>query len=224
MIRVMIVDDQHIMREGLRALLELAGDLQVVAEADNGKIALERLGQLFSTDAQPDVVLMDVRMPLMDGVAATREITARFAGVRVLMLTTFDDSEYVSNALRHGAAGYLLKDIPARELAEVIRLAHRGFNQLAPGILSKVLGQMALPPSPARQLPSELQMLTPRERDVLQLLARGASNLEIAQKLYISEGTVKFHVTNILDRLNLRNRTQAANLANVHLAWLESEG
>jgi DNA-binding NarL/FixJ family response regulator len=156
---------------------------------------------------------MDVRMPVMDGVAATREITKRFLGTKILVLTTFDDDEYVATALRYGAMGYLLKDTPSEELAAAIRAIHKGYTQLAPGLVEKIIAKVptALPTPPG------WDDLTPREQDVLQLIAKGASNREIAQSLCISEGTVKNHVTNILTRLNLRDRTQAAIFAHSFL-------
>ncbi|MBC8120256.1 MAG: response regulator transcription factor [Gemmatimonadaceae bacterium] len=222
MIRLLLADDQMLVRQGLRALLELVADLQVVAEADNGQSVLRQLETLYGTDLQPDVVLMDIRMPVMDGIAATRQIGERFPGPKVLVLTTFDNDEYVSEALRHGALGYLLKDTPSKELAEAIRSVHKGYTQFGPGILQKVVARVPVsdvvqPVSP----PPGVSELTPREREVLRWIARGASNREIAVALYISEGTVKYHVTNILGRLNLRDRTQAAISAHAFLPWLD---
>ena len=218
MIRVLLVDDQSLIRQGLRALLELEADLQVVGEAENGTLAIEQVEQL-----QPDVVLMDVRMPVMDGVAATREISARFAATRVLMLTTFDNDEYLAAALRYGAVGYLLKDTPSEELAAAIRSVHRGYTQLGPGLVEKIIAQVPTTnPMPAVTPPANWYELTPREQEVLRLIAQGANNREIAQTLYISEGTVKNHVTNILNRLNLRDRTQAAIFANSFLTHLDN--
>jgi DNA-binding NarL/FixJ family response regulator len=211
MIQVLLVDDQSIIRHGLKALLELEGDLQIVGDAENGAIAVEQVQAL-----QPDVVLMDVRMPVMDGVAATRLIHQHSPQVKVLVLTTFDDQEYVQQALQVGAVGYLLKDTPSEELANAIRAVYKGYSQFGPGIVQKAL---APPPtvSPAISLPAipaGFAELTKREREVLRLIATGANNREIAQILYISEGTVKNHVTNILGRLNFRDRTQAAIFAN----------
>lgn len=206
MIRVLLVDDQSLIRQGLRALLELESELEVVGEAENGQAAIDLIKPL-----QPDVVLMDIRMPVMDGVAATREICQKFPQIKILVLTTFDDDEYVKAAVSYGAMGYLLKDTPSEELATAIRAVHKGYTHLGPGIVKKLLTKLPL------TAPAVLQELTPRELEVLQLIAAGASNKEIAQKLYISEGTVKNHVTNILNRLNLRDRTQAAIFAN---SWL----
>ncbi|WP_341526709.1 response regulator transcription factor [Nostoc sp. UHCC 0302] len=217
MIKVLLVDDQSLIRQGLKALLELEPDLELVGEAENGEQAISLVAQL-----QPDVVLMDIRMPVMDGVAATREIQKHFPGTKILVLTTFDDDEYVTAALQNGAMGYLLKDTPSEELAVAIRAVHKGYTQLGPGIVKKLLTQfsnseLTQPTPPA---PPILAELTPREKEVLQLIATGASNREIAQELYISEGTVKNHVTNILNRLNLRDRTQAAIFANTFLSYL----
>ena len=206
MIRVLLVDDQSLIRQGLRVLLELDAQLEVVGEAENGQAAINLVEQL-----QPDVILMDIRMPIMDGVAATREICKKFTQIKVLVLTTFDDDEYVTAAMNYGATGYLLKDTPSEELAIAIRAVDKGYTQLAPGIVKKLLT-----PTPI-QSPPALDELTKREMEVLRLIATGASNREIAQRLFISEGTVKNHVTNILNRLNLRDRTQAAIFANSFL-------
>jgi DNA-binding NarL/FixJ family response regulator len=220
-IRVLVVDDQSIVREGLRSLLELTGGFEVVGGAEHGRAALAILEELAACGRTPDVVLMDVRMPVMDGVAATRLIAERFCGVKVLVLTTFDDSEYISEALRCGALGYLLKDTPVAELAEAIRLVYKGYNPLGPGILQKVIATIpAASPVRSQPPPAALTALTPREREVLGLIARGASNAEIARALYISEGTVKFHITKILSQLGVRDRTQAAILANAFTEWL----
>ncbi|MEH1791130.1 MULTISPECIES: response regulator [unclassified Nostoc] len=217
MIKVLLVDDQSLIRQGLRALLELEPDLEIVGEAENGEQAINLVAEF-----QPDVVLLDIRMPIMDGVAATQEIQKRFAKTKILVLTTFDDDEYVSAALQNGAMGYLLKDTPSEELAVAIRAVYKGYTQLGPGIVKKLLTQFSngiITQSPP--VPSTLAELTPREKEVLRLIATGASNREIAQQLYISEGTVKNHVTNILNRLNLRDRTQAAIWANTYLSYLK---
>ncbi|MEH2354716.1 response regulator transcription factor [Nostoc sp.] len=220
MIKVLLVDDQSLIRQGLRALLELEPDLEIVGEAENGEQAIN-----FVAEFQPDVILLDIRMPIMDGVAATKEIQKRFAKTKILVLTTFDDDEYVSAALKNGAMGYLLKDTPSEELAVAIRAVHKGYTQLGPGIVKKLLTQFShVAPTHSLPLPSSLAELTPREKEVLRLIATGASNREIAQELYISEGTVKNHVTNILNRLNLRDRTQAAIWANTYLSYLNESG
>ncbi|MBF2065045.1 MAG: response regulator transcription factor [Calothrix sp. C42_A2020_038] len=216
MIKVLLVDDQYLIRQGLRALLELEPDLEIVGEAENGREAIDLIGELH-----PDVVLMDMRMPIMDGVDATREIQQRFVNMKVLVLTTFDDNEYVSAALQYGAMGYLLKDTPSEELAVAIRAVYRGYTHLGPGIAKKLF---SLPVSAVQPtLPPAFAELTPREKEVLRLIATGASNREIAQQLFISEGTVKNHVTNILNRLNLRDRTQAALFANSYVSYLGNE-
>jgi DNA-binding NarL/FixJ family response regulator len=213
MISILLVDDQQLIRQGLRALLELESDLQIVGEAENGEAAIAQVEKL-----QPDVVLMDVRMPVMDGVAATQQICQRFPTVNILILTTFDDQSYVAAAIQNGAKGYLLKDTPSEEIAAAIRAVDKGYTHLAPGLMEKVISRQQ--PAIAMALPTELAELTPREREVLKAIATGANNREIANSLYISEGTVKNHVTNILNRLNLRDRTQAAILANSYLDLL----
>lgn len=216
LIKVLLVDDQSLIRQGLKALLELEKDLEIVAEAENGEIAIH-----FVEEFYPDVVLMDIRMPIMDGVAATREIQKRFPKTKVLVLTTFDDDEYVKTALQNGAMGYLLKDTPSEELAVAIRAVNKGYTQLGPGIVKKLFSQFSsVTPTKSPSPPDSLAELTPREKEVLRLIATGASNREIAQQLYISEGTVKNHVTNILNRLDLRDRTQAAIFANSFLPYL----
>ncbi|MGA7935169.1 MAG: response regulator transcription factor [Kovacikia sp.] len=201
MIRLLLVDDQSLIRRGMKALLKSDADLQVVGEAADGQEAIVQVGAL-----RPDVVLMDVRMPVMDGVAATKEICQRFPETKVLILTTFDDEEYVKQALLHGAVGYLLKDTPFEDLTQAIRLVQKGYTQIAPGLASKAVAVQPAVPSP----PPGWDGLTPREQEILRLIAQGASNREIAQTLYISEKTVRNHVTNILGQLNLRDRTQAA--------------
>lgn len=217
MIKVLLVDDQNLIRQGLRALLELEPDLEIVGEAENGEQAIKLSEQL-----QPDVILMDIRMPIMDGVAATREIQKYFPDIKILVLTTFDDDEYVKAALENGAMGYLLKDTPSEELAVAIRAVYKGYTQLGPGIVKKLVTQFStFTPTPLPSVPPSLAELTPREKEVLRLIAVGANNREIAQQLYISEGTVKNHVTNILNRLNLRDRTQAAIIANTFLDYLQ---
>jgi DNA-binding NarL/FixJ family response regulator len=210
MINILLVDDQSLIRQGLKALLELESDLQIIGEAENGQMAIDLVQEL-----QPNVVLMDIRMPVMDGVTATKEICRRFPQVNVLILTTFDDDTYVATAIEHGAKGYLLKDTPSEEIAAAIRAVDRGYTHLAPGIMAKVIASRSNEAEVI--LPLELQELTPRELEVLKLIATGANNREIAQQLYISEGTVKNHVTNVLSRLNLRDRTQAAILAKTYL-------
>ncbi|WP_310428801.1 response regulator transcription factor [Chamaesiphon sp. VAR_48_metabat_135_sub] len=218
MINILLVDDQNLIRQGLKALLELEPDLKIIGEAENGQIAISIL-EGFANDRvkalQPDVILMDIRMPVMDGVTATREICQQFPAVNILVLTTFDDDISVSAAIEAGAKGYLLKDTPSEEIAAAIRAVDRGYTHLAPGMMAKVMSGRGNETKIA--LPLELAELTPRELEVLKLIATGDNNREIAQQLYISEGTVKNHVTNLLSRLNLRDRTQAAIYAKTYL-------
>jgi RNA polymerase sigma factor (sigma-70 family) len=213
MIRLLLVDDQDLICQGLKAMLALEPDLHVVGTAKNGEVALEQVAAL-----QPDVVLMDVQMPVMDGREATRRICHQFPEVQVLVLSTFDDDQYIAQSIRAGAKGYLLKDMPSEELAQAIRLVHRGYSQLGPGLMEKLM--TGVPDSEAvsqesiASVQQELAKLTSREREVLHLLGAGLPNREIAQKLYITEGTVKTYVTHILNRLKLRNRAQIAIYAN----------
>jgi DNA-binding NarL/FixJ family response regulator len=238
MIRVLLVDDQNLIREGLKALLEQEHDLEVVGDADTGKSAIQQVENL-----KPDVVLIDLCVPRIDGIATTQTICERFPDTQVLVLTTLDDEESVSNALKVGATGYLLKDLSPEELVGAVRNVHKGYTQLSPGLLPKILSRVdariegamvparSSPPthkvlsfSAQRRsfqasrsdstLPPGFTKLTTRERQVLRLIAAGSSNREISQSLAISEGTVKNHVASILGRLNLRDRTQAAIIAN----------
>jgi DNA-binding NarL/FixJ family response regulator len=209
-IRLLLVDDQMLISQGLKTMLELEPDLCVVGTADNGEVAVQQVIAL-----QPDLVLMDVRMPVMDGRAATRAICQQFPEVKVLVLSTFDDDEYISDSIRAGAKGYLLKDMPADELIQAIRLAHRGYTQMAPGLMEKLMTRtVATEETELAQASPDLELLTPREQDVLRLIGNGSTNREIAEQLYIAEGTVKTHVTHLFDRLNLRNRAQLAIFAN----------
>ncbi|NLS77659.1 MAG: response regulator transcription factor [Chloroflexi bacterium] len=211
-VRVLVVDDQVLVREGIASLLEIQEGIRVVGTAADGREAVEQAAAL-----SPDVVLMDIRMPVMDGIAATAALRQKSPGCQVLMLTTFDDDEYVVKSLRAGAQGYLLKDIPAADLAQAIRLTHAGIYQLAPTVAGKLIGQLGLdagvPPRPVTPVEHDL---TERELEVLRLVATGATNREIAERLYVSEGTVKNHVSNILGRLGLRDRLQAALFAHEH--------
>ncbi|MBE9029924.1 response regulator transcription factor [filamentous cyanobacterium LEGE 11480] len=209
-IRVFIVDDQALIRDGLRSLLLAQPDIEVVGDATNGAETITKLAEM-SVEALPAVLLLDIRMPVMDGIATTREIRSRFPDVSVLILTTFDDDQDVSQAMRAGAQGYLLKDTPSEDLANAIRSIHQGYTYLGPGLIEKALGQ------PSSQIPThQFPELTPREREILQLIGTGANNREIAAALYISDRTVKNHVTNILSRLGLRDRTQAALYVQKH--------
>ncbi len=215
-IRLLLVDDQMIIRHGLKSLLEVKPDLEVVGEAEDGQQAIAQVAAL-----QPDVVLMDVRMPVMDGVAATRQICQQFGQTKVLVLTTFDDDEYVSQAIRVGARGYLLKDTHSDDLANAIRAIHKGYTHLGPGLIEKAIAPTPLPEPVSAPLPPELAGLTAREREVLSLIVAGASNREIGETLYISERTVKNHITHILKQMNVRDRTQAALVASAFLPLLE---
>jgi DNA-binding NarL/FixJ family response regulator len=211
-IRLLIVDDQELVRTGLRLFLETQDDLEVVGEAGDGAEAIERAREL-----RPDVVLMDIRMPGMDGVEATARLTA--AGIelpRVLVLTTFDLDEYVFGALRAGAAGFLLKDAPRERLLEAIRVVHDGEALLSPSITRRLIEDFAARTDPLEPPTTLLKQLTPREREVLVLVARGLSNSEIAGRLVVTEATVKSHVGSILMKLDLRDRVQAVVLAYEH--------
>lgn len=213
-IRVLLVEDQEIVRRGLKTLLETKPDLEVVGEADNGQKAIAFLEALHAKSVAPDVVVMDIRMPVMDGVQATQLMCQQFPTTKILILTTFDDSHYVAEALRFGAKGYLLKDTPVEELAKAIRSIHQGYTQFGPGIVEKAIAMQTSPPEPQPEPPPGLKELTAREREVLCMIADGKSNKEIASELFLSEGTVRNHISHILTRLNLRDRTQAALVAN----------
>jgi DNA-binding NarL/FixJ family response regulator len=208
-IRLLLVDDQSLICQGLKAMLALEEDLQVVGTANNGETAIEQVAAL-----QPDVVLMDMRMPVMDGREATRIITQQFPNVKVLVLSTFDDDGYIAQSIQAGAKGYLLKDMPSQELAQAIRSVYRGYTQLGPGLIEKLMSGVSISETVVQSQPQDLTHLTPREQEVLRLISVGSTNREIAQQLYISEGTVKTHVTHLLNRLNLRNRSQLAIYAN----------
>jgi DNA-binding NarL/FixJ family response regulator len=205
-IRVLLADDQALFREGLRTLLSLQAGVEVVGEAGNGQEALERVKAL-----QPQVVLMDLRMPVLNGVEATRRVRAAHAGCQVIVLTTFDDDDDVFDALRAGAVGYLLKDAPSEKLVEAIRAAARGESFLQPSIAAKVVAEFSrlslARPSLGATLP---EPLSERECEVLRQLARGKSNKEIAAALSLAEGTVKNHMSNIFGKLGVLDRTQAA--------------
>jgi DNA-binding NarL/FixJ family response regulator len=206
-IRVLLVDDQALFREGLETLLSVHRDVQVVGQASNGQEAVEVAAQV-----QPDVVLMDVRMPILNGVRATRRLKRAQPQCMVIVLTTFDDDEYVFDALRAGAVGYLLKDVASARLVEAIRAAARGESILEPSVAAKVIAEFTRVSSmvPSAQMEQLVEPLSERELEILGLIARGASNREIADRLFIAEGTVKNHVTHILGKLGVRDRTQAA--------------
>ena len=205
MIRVLVVDDQQLVRTGFRMILDAEPDIEVVGEAGHGEEAVALAGR-----TGPDVVLMDIRMPIMDGVEATR----RLAGsTKVLILTTFDLDEYVYDALRAGASGFLLKDTPPEDLAEAVRVVAGGDALLAPSVTKRLVQEFATRPSPQVKPAEGMSLLTDREREVLELVARGLSNQEIATSLYLGETTVKTHVGRILMKLGLRDRVQAVVLA-----------
>lgn len=231
-VSVLVVDDQRLMRDGIASLLEMQDAIAVVGTASNGQEAIEKAISL-----RPDVILMDVRMPVMDGVVATGQIRRELPSCRILMLTTFDDEAYIIDALRAGASGYLLKDLPAPDLASAVQAVYKGIYQLDPQVASKVIASLSrqqtldstnqsLPVSPTSSAMSDAGTLSPRppdltgrEVEVLRLIAKGATNREIAEQLVISEGTVKNHISNILSRLGLRDRTQAAIYAREN-GWL----
>ena len=206
MIRALIADDQEAVRAGLAALLETQDDITVVATAADGEDAVRR-----SDEHRPDVVLMDVRMPVLDGIAATREICAAagVAGPRVLVLTTFDLDEYVYDALQAGASGFLLKDTPPESLFEAVRVVAAGDALLAPAVTRRLVAEFARLRPPQRTRAEDLEALTRREVEILGLLASGLSNQEIAQRLVLSNETVKTHVSHVLRKLGLRDRAQA---------------
>ncbi|MBX7266121.1 response regulator transcription factor [Micromonospora sp. Llam7] len=210
MIRVLIVDDQAMVRQGFGALLAAQPDLLVVGDAADGAQAVAEARRL-----DPDVVLMDVRMPVLDGLAATRKLLGdRPAGrPRVLILTTFDLDDYVYEALRAGASGFLLKDAPAADLVHAVRVVAAGDALLAPTVTRRLIAEFAARPQRQRPRPTTLAALTPRETEVLRLIARGRSNAEISAELVVAEQTVKTHVGRILAKLHLRDRAQAVVLA-----------
>ncbi|HLX58437.1 MAG TPA: response regulator transcription factor [Ktedonobacteraceae bacterium] len=227
-IRVLIVDDQTLVREGLRKLLEFEPDFEVVGTARDGEAAITAVEQLHEAGTPPDVILMDIRMPRKDGIAATRAVKERWPDAHIVILTTFDDTELIHTGLRAGTLGYSLKDISAEQLALTVRTTASGQVLFQPEIAGKVLSAFA-PAAPARSSPlapnapsfasspstyidatASIEPLTEREREILMLVARGASNRQIAEHLYLTEGTVKNHMSNILGKLGVRDRTQAA--------------
>jgi two-component system, NarL family, response regulator DegU len=214
-IRILISEDQMLMRQGLHTVLELEPGFQVVGEAANGEEAIERYNELQQQGKGPDVVLMDIQMPVKNGVQATAAITTAHPGARVIILTTFDYEDYVFEAIKAGAMGYLLKDVPAEELTSTIRKVYAGEPFIQPKIASKLLVEFGRKGRTTANQPtgSVDEELSTREIEVLKLLAAGASNREIADKLVLAEGTVKNHVSNILSKLHAENRTHAANLA-----------
>lgn len=203
MIKLILADDQDLIRRGLKALLKTDHEIDVIGEAVNGESCLKLLEKL-----NPDLILMDIRMPIMDGVAATKAIRNQFPHIKVLILTTFADREYVQRALKVGAVGYLLKDTPFDELTQAIRLAQKGYIQIAPGLMNYIL-EISTEPNRKQEL-TGWHELTPRDREIVELVAQGLNNREIAEVLFLSEKTVKNRLTNILSCLGLRDRTQLA--------------
>jgi len=229
-IRVLVVDDQSLIREGLAIILDTQPDIQVIGQASDGREAVKQVTQL-----KPDVVLMDVRMPLMDGIKATRQIKETHPHVQVIILTTYDEDELVFDGIRAGASGYLLKDITRRRLADAVRGAARGEAQIDPAIASQVLGEFQRMAEALRRLTPEtahvdgaraagrtldelppLETLTPREETILRLLTEGLTNAGIAERLHLSEGTIKNYVSEILSKLHANDRTHAVVLALKH--------
>jgi len=209
-VRVLVVDDQQLIRDGIASMLDVQEGVVVVGTAKNGQDAIEQAVSL-----KPDIVLMDIHMPIMDGIAATEKLRRQLPDSQVVMLTTFDDESYIIRSLQAGACGYLLKDIPVDDLAQAVKLAHTGVYQLAPEVAGKLVGNLNIANQSKNLEPAEID-LTKRELEVLNLIARGATNREIAEQLFVSEGTVKNHVSNILNRLGLRDRMQAALFAVEH--------
>ena len=209
-VRVLLVDDQALIRAGFRMILEAEEDIEVVGECADGTQAIDSVKRF-----KPTVVLMDIRMPEMDGIEATRRIVHSNGEpqVRVLMLTTFDLDEYVYDALRAGASGFLLKDTPADQLVDGIRLVASGEALLAPSVTRRLIEEFSRAPRSHQELPKSLEELTPREREVFTLMARGMSNHEIAEELVVSDTTVKTHVARVLMKLGVRDRVQAVVLA-----------
>lgn len=207
-IRVLIADDHHLVRSGLRGMLEAHDDLAVVGEAADGQAALVSAAEL-----RPDIVVMDIRMPRLDGIEATRELRSRPDAPHVLVLTTFDLDEYVYEALRAGAGGFLLKDAPPSQLAEAVRTVAAGDALLASAVTRRLVERFVHRPAPSAGQQQALAALTEREREVLLLVARGLSNAELARELFLSEATVKTHVTRLLTKLGLRDRVQAVVFA-----------
>ena len=208
MIRVLIADDQALVRGGFRLILDAQKDIEVVGEAADGHEALA-----LARELEPDVVLMDVRMPDLDGIEATQRLLESNRSPRVLMLTTFDLSEYVYQAMKAGASGFLLKDVRPEQLAEAVRVVAAGEALLAPAITRRLIEEFVHRPPPGARAPAELAQLTDRELEVLKLVAQGHSNAQLAASLVLSEATVKTHLTHILAKLNLRDRVQAVVLA-----------
>lgn len=207
--KVLICDDQALIRDGLEMLLRLEEDIEVVGQAQDGVEALELVAQ-----HQPDLVLMDLKMPIMNGIDATREICSHHPAVKILVLTTYDDDQWLFDAIRAGAAGYLLKDTPREAVIDAVRGTVEGKSFVDPAVAGRLLGQVSSHQKQPRTLLTD--KLTPREADVLRLIARGHTNTEIAERLYLSEGTVRNHVSSVFAKLDVSDRTQAAVTAIQH--------
>jgi DNA-binding NarL/FixJ family response regulator len=207
--KILLCDDQAVIRDGLEMLLNLEKDFQVIGAAQDGAEALELAAQ-----KQPDLILMDLKMPIMNGIEATREIRAKFPHIKILVLTTYDDDEWVFDAIRAGASGYLLKDTPRQKIVEAIRGTMEGKSFVDPAVAGKLLNQVASKQTQPTSILAE--KLTERELDVLRLIAKGINNSEIANQLHLSEGTVRNHVSAILEKLNVSDRTHAAVIAIQH--------
>lgn len=214
MIRILLVDDQQLLRQGIKLLLELEPGLQVVGEANNGQEALELFERL-----KPDVTLMDIRMPMLDGVAATQQLRQRWPDSKIIILTTFDDETYVFEGLRAGALGYLLKDVSSQELAQAIRTVNAGGALIEPSVARKVLAEfsrLAAPAAPRSKEGVQIEALSERELEILRLVASGLSNRQIAERLFLAEGTVKNYISTIFQKLGVQDRTQAVLAAQKH--------
>jgi DNA-binding NarL/FixJ family response regulator len=218
MIRLLLVDDLVIFRQGLAALINLEPDIEVVGEASNGEEAI-----LFAQTLRPDVILMDVRMPICNGVEATKVIHQRFPWIRIMVLTTFDEDEYICQSLQNGALGYILKSTPSQQLATTIRSLDRGFGQLDPAIALKVFSRIPKPVTTPSSALVVLDQFNHNEFEILKHIGTGKSNREIALDLHLTEGTVKNYVTNILGYLNLRDRLQIALWVSQNLTDLDRE-
>lgn len=213
-IRILLVDDQQLLRQGIKLLLDLEPGLQVVGEANNGQEALELFERL-----KPDVTLMDIRMPVMDGVAATQQLRQRWPDSKIIILTTFDDETYVFEGLRAGALGYLLKDVSSQELAQAIRTVNAGGALIEPSVARKVLAEfsrLAAPTAPRSKEDALIEALSERELEILRLAASGLSNRQIAERLFLAEGTVKNYISTIFQKLGVQDRTQAVLAAQKH--------
>ncbi|MEL7224625.1 MAG: response regulator transcription factor [Cyanobacteria bacterium J06576_12] len=208
MIKLLLADDQTIFRQGLSSLLSLESDLKIVGEANHGEEAIT-----LAASCQPDIILMDIRMPICDGVQATKAIHTRYPWIRILVFTTFDDDDYVFQSLQAGALGYLLKSTPSREVAEAIRNLHRGYSQLGPTIAPKVFSHIET----KTEVTDYSHQFSHRELEILKQLGQGKRNREIAANLNLTEGTIKNHLTNIFCQLDVRDRTQAALWAHQYL-------